>query len=235
MIGRDDVGVGADAQTGGVHAARLEHPDLLEQRLEVHHDAVADHGGDLRGEYSGRKELELELLAVDDHGVAGVVASVGLDDVVDALSEQVGGLALPLVAPLGSDDHDGGHGDSWDEGAGCGRTTARILPSTARVPARRVTTRTAPAGSMRGGPGGRRGGPPGQSGGAARAAQSSRLGSASRRKSVMRSASGWSPRRRETSPSSASARSTPRLGAWEAGIGPWPRQPLRRSASRPRW
>jgi len=97
---------------GGVHAAGLEHADLLEQRLEVDHDAVADHRGDPRGQDPGGKELELELLPVDDHGVAGVVAAVGLDHVVHAATEQVGGLPLAFVPPLGSDDHDGGHGDS---------------------------------------------------------------------------------------------------------------------------
>src|SRR5699024_5068449 len=149
-------------------------------------------------EDAGGEELELELLTVDDHGVAGVVATVGLDDVVDALSEQVGGLALPLVAPLGSDDHDGGHGDSW--GRCCGlRTRGRERCTGPRGSYQALLV--SPLGRRRPAEG-----------------QSSRLGSASRRKSVMRSASGWSPSRREVSPSSASARSTPRLGTWEAGI-----------------
>ena len=87
--------------------------DLLEQRLEVDHHAVADHRSDLRGEDAGGKELQLELLTVHDHGVTGVVAPVGLDDVVHPFAEEIGGLALPLVTPLGSDDHDGRHSDSW--------------------------------------------------------------------------------------------------------------------------
>ena len=48
----------------------------------------------------------------DDDGVAGVVAAVGLDDVVDAAAEEVGGPTLPLVAPLGSDQNDRWHGYS---------------------------------------------------------------------------------------------------------------------------
>ncbi len=45
----------------------------------------------------------------DDDRVAGVVAAVELHDVVDAAAEQVGRLALALVAPLGADDGDRGH------------------------------------------------------------------------------------------------------------------------------
>jgi hypothetical protein len=40
--------------------------------------------------------------------VAGVVAAVELHDVVDTAAEDVGRLALALVAPLGADD-----GDRW--------------------------------------------------------------------------------------------------------------------------
>ena len=46
--------------------------------------------------------------SADDDGVAGVVAAVELDDVVDPAAEDVGRLALALVAPLGADD-----GDRW--------------------------------------------------------------------------------------------------------------------------
>jgi hypothetical protein len=42
--------------------------------------------------------------------VAGVVAAVELDDVVDAAAEKVGGFAFAFVAPLGADDDYCGHG-----------------------------------------------------------------------------------------------------------------------------
>ena len=51
----------------------------------------------------------------------GVVAAVELDDVVDALAEQVRGLALALVAPLGADEHDRGHGPPCDGSGSLGR------------------------------------------------------------------------------------------------------------------
>ena len=55
---------------------------------------VEDPGGD---------QVELELLAVADDRVAGVVAALEAHDRVGALGEQVGDLALALVAPLGAD------------------------------------------------------------------------------------------------------------------------------------
>src|SRR5699024_11497643 len=57
-------------------------------------------------------------------------------DVCSSDLEEVGGLALPLVTPLGSDDHDGGHGDSWgrdstrDWWPRGGHGAAGIVPST---------------------------------------------------------------------------------------------------------
>ena len=53
--------------------------------------------------------MQRVLLVADDDRVAGVVAAVELDDVVDAAAEEVGRLALAFVAPLGADDHDRGH------------------------------------------------------------------------------------------------------------------------------
>ena len=47
--------------------------------------------------------MELELLAVADDRVAGVVAALEADDHVGVVGEQVDDLALPLIAPLGSD------------------------------------------------------------------------------------------------------------------------------------
>src|SRR5215472_5918979 len=40
----------------------------------------------------------------------GVVPALVPDDVVHAVAEQVGRLALALIAPLGANNHDGGHG-----------------------------------------------------------------------------------------------------------------------------
>ena len=101
----------AETRSREVSAPRACRPSIsCEQCLQVHHAAVADDRHRVRAQDAGGKEFELVLLAADDDGVPGVVAAVGLDDVVDASAEQVGGLSLTLVAPLGSDDHDSWHG-----------------------------------------------------------------------------------------------------------------------------
>ena len=108
------MGVGGDAQAGGVLTARLDLGDLVEEDLQVHHDAVADDRHDSGREHAGGQEVEGELLPVDDDGVAGVVAAVELHHVVDVLTELVSRLSLAFVAPLGSDDHNGWHMCSLD-------------------------------------------------------------------------------------------------------------------------
>ncbi len=55
--------------------------------------------------------MELELLAVADDRVAGVVAALEADDRVRVLGEQVDDLALALVAPLGADYDHAWHND----------------------------------------------------------------------------------------------------------------------------
>ena len=111
---RDDVRVGRHHEPRGVDAAGLEPVDLLEEHLEVDDDAVADDRGHRRREDAGRQQVQRVLLAravlaLDDDGVARVVAPVELHDVVDVAAHEVGRLALALVAPLGSDQHDRRH------------------------------------------------------------------------------------------------------------------------------
>ncbi len=111
------------------------------------------------------QQVQGVLLAVDDDGVAGVVAPVELHDVVDAAAQQVGRLALAFVAPLGSDQHDRRHpghlprivgrvaarpagivpAPSWDEPRRTGargscdqRLTARPSPDRTVHPQRRL-------------------------------------------------------------------------------------------------
>ena len=118
VVRRDDVGVGRHDEPRGVDAAGLEPVDLLEEHLEVDDDAVADDRRHRRREDAGRQQVQRVLLAgavlaLDDDGVAGVVAPVELDDVVDVAAHEVGRLALALVAPLGSDQHDRRHRRSF--------------------------------------------------------------------------------------------------------------------------
>ncbi len=111
MVRGHQVGVGGYAQVGGVRSAGFEAVDLLEQGLRVDDHTVADHRGRIGAEDARGKELELELLTAHHHGVPGVVTAVGFDHVVHPAAQEIRGLALALIAPLGSDDHDCWH--SW--------------------------------------------------------------------------------------------------------------------------
>ena len=110
VVLRDDVRVGAHHQLGDVDAAAGERGELVEEHLDVDDDAVGDHRDHAVGEDAGGQQVQGVLLVADHHGVTGIVAAVELDDVVDAISEEVGGLPLAFIAPLGADDDDGGHG-----------------------------------------------------------------------------------------------------------------------------
>ena len=94
-----------------VDAALDQRVELAEQRLGRDDDAVGDDRGAPRRQDAAGQQVGRELLAVDDDGVAGVVAAAGADQksMASAGGEQVGRLALALVAPLGSEDHDRGH------------------------------------------------------------------------------------------------------------------------------
>ena len=54
-------------------------------------------------------EVELELAALVDDRVAGVVAALESDDEVRLLREEVGDLSLAFVAPLRADDRGDRH------------------------------------------------------------------------------------------------------------------------------
>ncbi len=97
-------------EAAGVDASLLEHVDLAEQDAEVDHHPVADDRCDRGREDAAWQQVDRVLLVVDHDGVAGIVAAVEPHAVVDLVAEQVGGLALTLVTPLGADEHDRGHG-----------------------------------------------------------------------------------------------------------------------------
>ena len=61
-------------------AAGLEFGDFLLQRAGVQHDAVADQAQRVVAQDAGGNQVQDGLLAVDDEGVAGVVAALEADD-----------------------------------------------------------------------------------------------------------------------------------------------------------
>jgi hypothetical protein len=95
----------ADQQAAAdVGAERGNLIDLLEQRLRIDHHAVADHAGDAGMEDARRDQVEDELLAVDIHGVAGVVPALITRHRGEVRGEHVNDLALALISPLRSQD-----------------------------------------------------------------------------------------------------------------------------------
>jgi probable phosphoglycerate mutase len=109
VVRHDQVGVAADLEPGAVDAAGLEPVDLGHQHGGVDHHPVADHRSDPRVKNAAGHELQGEGFLADDDGVAGVVAALVADHDLHLLGEQIGQLALALVAPLGADDHGTGH------------------------------------------------------------------------------------------------------------------------------
>ena len=87
----------------------LEAVELGQEHARVDHHAVADHRHDVVVEDAARHQLQGEGLPVDDDRVAGVVAALVAHDDLHLFGEQVGELALALVAPLGPHDHRCGH------------------------------------------------------------------------------------------------------------------------------
>ena len=82
VVGQDDLGaVGDEELPVDGQAGVLELLDFVQEGHRVEHDAVADDAFALRAQHAAGNELQNELLAGDDDGVAGVVAAgVARDD-----------------------------------------------------------------------------------------------------------------------------------------------------------
>ena len=105
VVRHDQVRVAAHHQARRVDALVGEHVDLREEHLGVDHHAVPDDRGDVVVEHARGHQLECERLAADDDPVPGVVAALVAHDQVHLAGEEVGELALALIAPLGPDHH----------------------------------------------------------------------------------------------------------------------------------
>ena len=106
VIRGDELRIRRNAQAGSIRPASLEAIDFFEQRFEVYYAAVADDRSSILGQHTGWEQLQLVLLATDNHGVARIVATIGLYHVINVPSEDVGSFPLTLVTPLGADDDD---------------------------------------------------------------------------------------------------------------------------------
>ena len=90
--------------TVGGKAGVLEFFDLVEEGCGVEHDAVADDALAAGTQNAAGDELQDELLAADDDGVAGVVTAGVAGDDVELFAEDVDDLAFAFVAPLGAEN-----------------------------------------------------------------------------------------------------------------------------------
>ena len=111
VIRHQQMRVGRDQQPLGVDAAIFQTLQLVEQYAGIDHHAVADHVGDAWRQDPRWNEVQREILAGrQDDGMPGIVPALIPHDPLHAATEQVGGLTLALVAPLGADEHDCRHG-----------------------------------------------------------------------------------------------------------------------------
>ena len=108
--GRISMAFSAIRSVSGVTVRPLgPHPgDFGQQRLGIHHDAVAD-DAQLAAHQPGGQQRQLVGLVADHQRMAGVVAALEPHDHVGSAGEPVHDLSLALVAPLGADHGDIGH------------------------------------------------------------------------------------------------------------------------------
>ena len=146
MVGHDQMRIGRDLEAGGVDAAAPEPVELADQDARIDHDAVSDRARLARIEDPGRDQMELELVALADDRVAGVVAALEAHDDVGLLGNQVDDLALALIAPLGADYDNAWHG----AGLWLGGQAIRLKPKRRASETLRSSGRFDPAGPTKG-------------------------------------------------------------------------------------
>ena len=105
VVRHDDMRVAANLEVLGGDAVGLEHVNLLKDNLGVDDAAVTDHRHVVGIHDAGRHLVQAVLLAVDDDGVAGVVAARVAHDGVEVAGDQIANLTLALIAPLGTDQN----------------------------------------------------------------------------------------------------------------------------------
>ena len=89
-----------DTRSAHVDASLAEHGHLGKKNERIDNDTISDHRCRVSIEDAAGDKLKGETLALDDQGVAGVVATLVAHHHRRISGEQVGELPLPLVAPL---------------------------------------------------------------------------------------------------------------------------------------
>ena len=108
---QDEAGVVGQHQQvrGDRYALRTQRGDLLDQVPGIDHHAIAD-DRQFALHHAGGQQAELIGLIAHHQGVAGVVAALEADHHIRTVGQPVDQLALALIAPLGADHGDIGHG-----------------------------------------------------------------------------------------------------------------------------
>src|SRR5579862_2515018 len=108
MVGEDDVSAVRNEEVAiDLDARFAQTADFLQKRERVEHDTVANNAAAAGAQHATRNKLQHKFLAIDNDGVAGIVASgiAGYDGKV--LREHVDNFAFALIAPLGANDDRG--------------------------------------------------------------------------------------------------------------------------------
>ena len=105
VVRQDDVGAVRDADARDVDAALFHRVHLFERDFGIEDDAVADNVRLAVVEDARGQKAQLELLALDGDGVAGIAAALITHDGIGLFGEVVDDLALALVSPLRTCDY----------------------------------------------------------------------------------------------------------------------------------
>ena len=104
MIAHQQLGALVHDDVGGRHAALLQMLQLGGKLVDVQRHTVADDVGGVGVEHAGRQLMQGKLTIVADNGMARIGAALEADDHIGLLRQQIGDLALTLVAPVGAYD-----------------------------------------------------------------------------------------------------------------------------------
>ena len=109
--GQDKAGVVSERQQVRPYGDPLrgDASDLVQQRPRIDDDAVADDAG-LALHHAGRQQRQLVGLVAHHQGVTCVMAALKPHHHIGAVGQPVDNLTFTLVAPLGADNGDIGHG-----------------------------------------------------------------------------------------------------------------------------
>ena len=87
----------------------FEPVDLLDEGFWIEHHAIADDRQLASAHHARRQQRQLVRDAVNDKGVAGIVATLKAHDDVGLLGQPINDLALSFVSPLGAHHDHIGH------------------------------------------------------------------------------------------------------------------------------